>query len=90
MRTYKGIKIKPAGNMKTDANTLDTSLNGVPMEGSAADDVFRADILTAFTSVAGLAFSKPGSIIGLKIIRAGGGTDISVCFGGTITCEIAG
>lgn len=73
-----------------DANTVETALNDQPWEGSAADDVFRADILAAFTSTLGLALSKPGSILGLKMNRDDSGTDIAVCFGGTITCEVVG
>ena len=72
-----------------DANTVSTALNGIAMVGSAADDVFQAVITAAFTGTTGPALSKPGSLIGIKLLRAASGTDVSVCFGGTITCEVA-
>jgi len=72
-----------------DANTLDTSINATAMVGSAADDVFQTVITSAFLTAAGLALSKPGSLIGIKLKQIDTGTDISICFGGTITCEVA-
>ena len=72
-----------------DANTLDTSINATAMVGSAAEDVFQTVITSAFLTAAGLALSKPGSLIGIKLKQIDTGTDISICFGGTITCEVA-
>tara|TARA_R100001530_G_scaffold69709_2_gene49411 strand:+ start:2573 stop:3427 length:855 start_codon:yes stop_codon:yes gene_type:complete len=72
-----------------DANTQDTTIDATAMEGSAADDVFQTVITSAFLTAEGLAFSKPGSLIGIKLLQADSGTDITVCFGGTITCEVA-
>jgi hypothetical protein len=72
-----------------DDNTLDTSINATAMVGSAADDVFQTVITSAFLTTEGLAFSKPGSLIGIKLKQTDSGTDISICFGGTITCEVA-
>ena len=72
-----------------DANTVSTAIDATAMEGSAADDVFQAVITAAFTATTGPALSKPGSLIGIKLLQADSGTDITVCFGGTITCEVA-
>ena len=72
-----------------DANTVSTAIDATAMEGSAADDVFQAVITAAFTLTTGPALSKPGSLIGIKLLQADSGTDITVCFGGTITCEVA-
>ena len=71
-----------------DANTVETSLHDQPMEGSAADDVFMASITAAFLTTEGLALSKPGSILGMLVNRDDTGTDVSVCFGGYITCKV--
>lgn len=69
-----------------DVVSQDATLSAQTFEGSAADEIIELDIITGLD---GTDITRPGAILGMKLLKADGGTDIGFIYGGYILCEVA-
>ena len=68
------------------AVTEDATLATQTFEGSAEDEIVELDIITGLDATD---MGRPGAILGFKMVKADGGTDIGFIYGGYILCEVA-
>ena len=66
------------------------TLSAVAAEGTAEDEMTEVDLApSSSTGLNGTDISRPGAILGFKVLSEDSGTDIRFPFGGVIICEVA-
>lgn len=61
-----------------DATTQDATLTALRASGSAEDEIAGVDMVTGFDATG---IIEPDNLIGVKLVKAGGNTDITISFG---------
>ena len=64
-----------------DAITPDTTIASITAEGSAAHEVLRSDLTTAFDATS---IIRPGALLGVHVFQEDSGTDITFIFNVTV------